>query len=184
MRPLLLTTASWSCPLQRKKDGESARGPTEEEFVDDVLPTIIRALKAEEGRGDVAPVLAQAGGWHFSWDGDGIHRSGDIKGKLGIEGEELPPYSPDMHCVVEHAIGRLWQRFTRRKAEVGPRAKVEEYMSLIEECFKDTSTNQTIWCDVARLPLIYDVISAPPEQLVHGKYRGSDGDWPHPRPYH
>jgi hypothetical protein len=132
----------------------------------------------------VANVLALSGGkWRCSWDNDKVHQAAKL-GDLHLERVPLSPFSPDMHCVVEHAIGRTWRRFKRRaQLEMGVKASMDEYKDLLEECFNSECDTATIWADCARLPTLYKVISAPEGQEVEG-YQGSGGGWPHPKLYH
>jgi len=160
-----------------------AKGCTAAEFKE-VLTEIKEELKLiESEREDVHDMLKLTGGWKFSWDNDGCHTSAS-EDHPDLERFPLTPHSPDMHCVVEHAVGRTWRRFKRRRQlELGPDPPMDEYMDLLVEFFEEACDSHVIWGDCARLPLIYKVISSPTTEWVDG-YQGSAGNWPHPRLYH
>lgn len=100
---------------------------------------------ALEGWGD-------AGGWHAT--------SG-MKGHVW----ELPPYSPDLHQVVEHAIANLcrqfreelWGEVANRKA---PHATVHGYAELIQRAFSKACNQQAINHNVMRLPHVYQSVQS------------------------
>jgi hypothetical protein len=125
-----------------------------------------------------------AGGWRFSWDNAGHHKfSPELLEARGMQTVPLPPYSPDLHCVVEHAVGRTWGAFLKARRALPRKAQPDDYIDVLLDSFSNANQAPTIASDVLRLPEIYKVISTSPSQDM-GKYKGSLGDWPHPRLYH
>lgn len=169
--------------LQRKSDGGLAAGPTAEEFKDRVLKGIKETTEKYSTRPDCADVLALTGGkWRYSWDGAGIHRP-EVADEVGVEQVELPPYSPDMHCVVEHAVANTWKKFHKAKRALPLKPSMEEIMDCLERCFEEAAKPEIIYADAMRLHQIYRAIATPKGQPA-GEWEGSGGDWPHPRLYH
>lgn len=129
-------------------------------------------------------IVESAGGWRFSWDNAGQHKfSAEMLQARGMQWVPLPPYSPDLHRVVEHAVGRTWRAFLKARRGIPKSAKPDEYMDVLVDCFQEANTSPTVASDVMGLPEVYKVISSPLGADC-GKYLGSAGDWPHPRLYH
>ena len=151
--------------------GKIAKAPTAEE-IKDILTTIWEKVKNHpnwpEGLGpcwslDNAHVHKSA---LASWD----HRNSwrhqrDIPGYV----EKLPPYSPDIHQVVEHAIGNMVTRYRQKlmdyicSTDAVYRSKlpmdVPGHFQLLEECFMAANAGNTIADNVAKLmDQVVDVI--------------------------
>lgn len=92
--------------LPQAKRGGNAKGPTEDEF----RAFVMDCKAAWRSKGATEDPI-------WSWDNAGIHRSvreGDWE-KDGITTDnhtQLPPYSPDMHSVIELCHARLSQHMT------------------------------------------------------------------------
>lgn len=134
-------------------------------------------------RPDLADVLALTGGkWRYSWDNDGIHKPINPE-ELGIEGIDLPPYSPDMHCVVEHAVAHSLSKFYKAKRRLPSKPNVQQFKQCLTASFEEAADQLVIYADTMRLPQVYRSVGTE-EGEPAGDYVGSGGDWPHPRLYH
>ena len=160
-----------------------AAGPTTEEVIKEVLMRIKALMDEYAKRPDLAAVLELTGGkWRYSWDNDGIHKP--IKPEeLDMERIELPPYSPDLHCVVEHAVANTWKEFNKRKRRLPPNPTMPMLKDCLVESFEVAADQLVIYGDTMRLPQIYRVVGTDKGEPA-GDYEGSGGDWPHPRLYH
>lgn len=161
-----------------------ARGPTHEEFVSKVLPAIKAAVEQHSA------LLKQGERWHYSWDNDSIHK-GDmaaVQPMVQARWPVLPPYSPDMHCVVEHTVGRTWKLFNKMRRDLPNNPTMSELKEELLDAFEKSAAAATIRADVARLPLLYEVLCTRKHQVVRGPggrtYKGSCGNWPEPSLYH
>ncbi len=82
----------------------------------------------------------------------------------------VPPYSPDLHQVVEHAVGSMTARWRKQLVVNGDKgvvyASVQEWFKEMEVCFHDPQTTQL---NVAHLPLTYQEVLR------------LEGGWPAPK---
>lgn len=159
-KPLLqlLTIVTPTAPLQQTRRGAkaiAARGPTEEEF----KAFIRKCLKAwdDDARESVPPI--------FSWDNAKIHRSvrDDDWALQGISVQThtlLPPYSPDMHSVIELSHARLvdaMQKFVNERVS-GPEDNLLVYTEELKALFKSQITPE--WAKATTHRLFIEVLPA------------------------
>ena len=88
----------------------------------------------------------------------------------------LPPYSSDMHKVVEHAIGNTVAAFHRRLRANSRVRTMEGYIAMLTAAFFEVNTADRISRDVSSLKGTYRVIAA---SRAEG---GVEGGWP-PKQY-
>jgi hypothetical protein len=126
------------------KTGKTARGPPAEE-IRDMLANICQALKNDE-------LWDQSWQPIFSFDNSPNHTSAVSKWhewapSRGVQGKALmvPPYSPDLHQVVEHAIANTTIRWRRVLLENARRrtvyANVQEWYEEVCACFAGASNS-------------------------------------------
>jgi hypothetical protein len=136
---------------QDKKSGADrpAAGPTAAEFAEKVLgPTASVAKKKLKGKG--AAVM-------FSYDSARIHTSATklvdaATGKLlmaayGFEESQrllLPPYSPDMHRVIERTHGTAVVMFEKWLYQNPKKCTIEQYKRTFERIYKECSSADAI----------------------------------------
>ena len=93
----------------------------------------------------------------------------------------LPPYAPDLHKAIEHAIGYVKREFKRLLAEHPGYSTPSEYMHLLRQAFNKIRAAQ-IMADVQTLRTTYGVVATPKGEMYvapDGKmHPGSGGDWP------
>ncbi|GLC55091.1 hypothetical protein PLESTB_000942600 [Pleodorina starrii] len=134
-----------------------ARGPTAAEFKDFIKACL--KVWNDEFCETLPPI--------FSWDNTRIHGNyrdeADGWGSLGIDTEthmQLPPYSPDMHSVIELSHARLMhemQQFINNR-EGGPGDSLEPYTESLGELFQATITPE--WAKATTHWLFIDVLPA------------------------
>lgn len=118
-----------------------------------------------------------------SMDGCPIHDLGDCPYDFGQPGAWLqhPPYSPDMHLLIEHRFAELKQFVVDRVYQVGfERCTVWTIRQFVLQ-FCSTITPQLIQEDLENLIMCYKIVAAPTTQFVtigHESYRGVAGGWP------
>ena len=142
-------------PLLRGAKAIAARGPTEEEF----KAFIRKCLKAwdDDACESVPPI--------FSWDNAKIHRSvrDDDWALQGISVQThtlLPPYSPDMHSVIELSHARLvdaMQKFVNERVS-GPEDNLLVYTEELKALFKSQITPE--WAKATTHRLFIEVLPA------------------------
>ena len=84
----------------------------------------------------------------------------------------LPPYSSDMHKVVEHAIGNTVAAFHRKVRATSRVRTMEGYIAMLTAAFNEVNTADRISRDVESLMGTYRVIAA---SKAEG---GVEGGWP------
>jgi hypothetical protein len=143
-------------PRRAKGKTVAARGPTAAEFKN----FIAGCRKAWDELGEVLPPI-------FSWDNARIH--GNVRdeedgwGQLGITVQthtQLPPYSPDMHSVIELSHARLMgemQKFINDRKS-GPDDELPAYTDKLLELFLATITPS--WAKATTHRLFIDVLPA------------------------
>lgn len=159
--------------LQKQGTNKKARGPTREEFGDflrDLLPEI-QAFKAKNGWPAVLanqePVL--------SWDNNRIHDSptkwAEVKQLYPFKLLGIPPYSPDIHSVIEHSHATLTSAFQKYVNQCPHTTKMQEYIDQLKVIFHQVITPASIQGDCQRLltQVLPWIISSggtyPPRQL-------------------
>jgi hypothetical protein len=161
------------CVLQK---GKKAKGPTTQEFIQDVLKPAIK-----EAKKSVQPKLGKVKGKQVqvkhSFDNARIHQSAMdqdkeefqqlLKGmgwKVGMR-QPLPNYSPDLHQVIEHSHARAVAAWDKWLYQQPASLKPKQYRVKFEQIFKQQCTKEIINADVERLPEVYKWVAE------HG------GDW-------
>ena len=102
------------------------------------------------------PDWSKAGGWFRT----------NMRGNVWLP----PPYSPDLHQVVEHAIANLCTQFNKLlwdevEQHTSARPTVHGYAALIQQAFRTACNQQAINHNVMRLPHVYDSV------------RSAKGEW-------
>lgn len=141
------------------KGGKVARGPTAEEFQHFIseCKTHWKLHCQEAGIEPIEPI--------FSWDNASIH--GDVEGggwaEHGITSAEhtlLPPYSPDMHSVIELCHALVMVHMRRYIGKTIPTAKdsLEQYINQLRTTFHAHITPS--WAQRTTHRLFWDVLPA------------------------
>lgn len=93
--------------------------------------------------------------------------------KLGIDGQLLlpPPYSPDLHKVVEHVHAQLCQEFYKWLHGSEPLHDIQAYFAQLEKIFKKIITAKSIQKDVQSLLQTYDAVIECEGQYPPKKFR-------------
>lgn len=135
----------------------AAAGPTKEEFKA-VIRSCQRAWDAREQPG--ADGEREAPIW--SWDNARIHgdiTDGESWADLGItalDHTRLPPYSPDMHSVIElshaHLMSAMQKYINGRQS--GPEDDLVAYTSQLQKLFKEMITPEWVQATTHRLFLV------------------------------
>jgi hypothetical protein len=145
-----------------------AAGPTAAEFAEKVLgPTVRAAKKRLKGHASYSKGTEVL----FSYDSARIHTSAmklvdETTGKLllaayGFKDSHrllLPPYSPDMHRVIEHTHGTAVVMFQAWLYQNPKKCTIEEYKQAFEGIYRKCCSAQAIAADVAGLPELYNWI--------------------------
>lgn len=145
--------------------GEPAKGCTKMEWAD--VMERIKAAVAEKLR--KLPANSFGGRHSWSYDNDKIHQDIVLQAQLKVGGRSrvpLPPYSHDIHRVVEHTLGRIKRAFNLWLYSHPAERKMTDYMDALKDIFFRTQTADMIDADVATLPSVYRAI------------RKAKGDWP------
>ena len=158
-------------PMQDKTTNQDrpARGPTAQEFAD-VMAKVMADTKTEVEDKHTAS-LTWAGQLHkakYSFDSAKIHQtalaskpdgSPSLMQAVGFLPQmriTLPPYSPDLHKVIEHAHARALYQFRRwLYQDPTKHTDVEVYKAKFEEIFRQANPAHVIKADVASLKETY-----------------------------
>jgi hypothetical protein len=149
------------------KDGRVALGPTAEEFADAVMaPTIVAAelgldnLQHEPAHS--ATTFRNGVQILYSFDNAKIHESAVSRGLLDMydwkaakDRLTLPPYSPDMHRVIEHSHGTATYAFRQWLYQNPDKNTLQDYKEGFEMVYKQVNTPAVIRKDVAGLTELY-----------------------------
>lgn len=114
------------------------------------------------------------GGPYYSRDNASWHQWADLGG-IGINSEDLfplPPYSPDMHKVIEHVVNNTWQRFQEYLLEHPSITTPAKVRAAFEHVFYTCNKVCSISQDIDSLPATYTVVHAKKEA------GGTEGNWP------
>lgn len=89
----------------------------------------------------------------------------------------LPPYSPDLHCVIEHVFGRIEPRLPLMCAErmltaPGRRSKLDLARQVIEAAIREETTQPVIAADVRRLELVLRMVATDEDEAFEVVYKG------------
>jgi hypothetical protein len=123
--------------------------------------------------------------WRYSWDNASVHLRDDEVPDMIKSGLKwaLPPWSPDMHKVIEHFFHRLKEDFWIALARRGKPITTKQAQDLLRKLARDMPV-EYISKDVMSLKYTYSVIAAPEGSPV--KVNGDDlvgtGGW-YPAPH-
>lgn len=134
---------------------------------------------------DVKRQLAEKGyAAKLSYDNAQQQRTADLA-RMGVQpGEkvDLPPYSPDMHKVIEHTFHRLKKAVYNYLYTLGREATSEDVQEAVRICFMLEAEAETIKKDSDSLIDTYRCIAAGKDEEWedrHGnRHLGSGGNWP------
>jgi hypothetical protein len=163
--------------LQTIKTKKIAKSTTKEEFTD-IMKKLVEV--AREQLAKVDPNLKPL----FSFDNNKIQKYAPLD-KMGITPEEkleLPPYSPDMHKVIEHVFAILKGQVQAEMLRNNPASlKSAAAHKIVEVYFKGGISKHSIQADVKSLPVTWHIISTAEGVTAEGPdgkmYRGTGGDW-------
>lgn len=148
--------------LQRAKDNALAKGMTMREYADN-FARIKAAANAGYVRHKNELGINGRRAITYSMDNPKVHKNA----KLGrISRHELPPNSPDMHKVVEHAHARLKQLFKKAWRSFKGKLTAKNAWALLEQCAVQTCRARTIGADCGTLAATY-------RRIIE-----LEGDWP------
>lgn len=146
--------------------GGIAEGPTAQEFSDDVLlPTTQVAelkLQALHQEGSFSSAFIQGVKPMYSFDNASIHKAALTHGMVdewGFNHQQrlsLPPYSPDMHRVIEHTHGTATVAFRRWLYENPAKTTAEEYKQAFKQIYNKVNNQASVYKDVKTLKALYD----------------------------
>lgn len=163
---------------KKSKRTRPAAGPTALEFTEEVMkPTMEAANKLLRGNPEFAEYFPEGASVLYSFDSARIHQSAlskDKEGKsmlgaIGFDAEQhrvpLPPYSPDMHKVIEHAHGRAVNKFQDWLYKTPGPFTMKKYKKQFEKIFKECCTPSIVSADVDSLKGLYNEIRRVQGQL-------------------
>jgi hypothetical protein len=140
--------------MQRVKDKKPARGCTAAEFQFVAKHFMDEARqKFHAASFKCKPLL--------SMDNDKIHTSAKLAA-VGISKEslvELPPYSPDLHRVIERVHARICTELRKRIHYDSSVRTAKQYADLLEKIFHETQTQAVIAKDVEGLPHLWQHVA-------------------------
>jgi hypothetical protein len=148
---------------QTKRGGRqrAAAGPTRDEF-----KAVVKACLQEWEKLEVPDENGERATPIWSWDNARIHgdvTDGESWAELGITGRDhtrLPPYSPDMHSVIElshaHLMASMQDYINERQA--APQDDLSVYTCKLQELFKTRITPQ--WAQETTHRLFLEVLPA------------------------
>ena len=145
--------------------GKIAKGPTAEEMKG-VIRKIWKDIRAHPLFNQIKDQLL------WSWDNAPVHHAAmkdwgkaTSWNKLeGIGGELLwvPPWSPDLHQVIEHAHANTVRNFRDwldANAHEPVKSSVMEYVDVIRKCFREGNTQAIVAAGVAKLQkVVYEEV--------------------------
>jgi hypothetical protein len=154
-----------------------AKSTTAEEFEDN-MQLVVCISRRKLRRLKPKPLHAK-----YSWDNNQIQAAADIT-KMGLRQRHrapLPAYSPDMHQIVEHTIGKIKKDLMHAVlAHEGPMTSATA-QRLAKRVFKGISAS-SIHANKEKLVSCWQAIAAPAGVMVEcadGKWhKGSGGDYP------
>lgn len=98
-----------------------------------------------------------------SYDNPKIHQGVTLPPR--VQRVRLPPYSPDLHCVIEHVFGRVEPRLPglcAQQAQLAPgkRVPLTAVRALIESTIREETTQAVISADARRLVITLQIVAA------------------------
>lgn len=181
------------CHVQRKSDGALAKNPPTDE-IRDIMGGAWGEIEKAKAEGRWLPDLDPI----WSLDNVSVHNSAledwDAKANVswrkdrGIQGcvYRPPPFSPDLHQVVEHAIAQMANAFkhklmssllarsepsSSRVAGFDALPSVESYFQEVCKCFQEANGGGAIAANCKSMRDMYDAVIAcngdyPPHHLM------------------
>lgn len=158
--------------LQTKK-GNEAKGPTGEEIKDLICSFSNKLAQPGVWPSTMCPpiyTLDNASIHHTAVDGWEEPDHWWQKEKIFGSPAFVPPHSPDLHQVPEHAHARIVHHFQHQLwleaiAHKSVRQTVMGYWELVQQAFEATCTKEIISADVDRLYAVYEAV------------KSNNGDW-------
>jgi hypothetical protein len=128
----------------------------------------------------------QDGGYKAVLSYDNVaSQAGAILRSMGLTDAErvnLPPYSPDMHKIIEHTFHRLKDEVYKHCYAFGTEISATELQSIVRAAFAVVASRETIRADSCSLVDTYRCIATPKDQewidRKGHRHLGSGGDWP------
>lgn len=121
---------------------------------------------------------------YYSWDNAPANWSNDDMPDGAFEAVyrlPLPPYSPDMHKVIEHCMAHI-KRALLRFAHETPELCTPETLQQQAKLAFESITVESIYNDVWSLPTTYAVVAGEEGNTVTGsdgkRWSCTAGDWP------
>jgi hypothetical protein len=162
--------------LQTIQEGREAKAITREEFEDILKKVHQKVLQMIAARGENWTPL-------YSWDHTNLHEKINFQ-KVGFSEQQrvaLGVRAPDMHQVIEHVFGYMKQKFHVKLLQQGYKVPGRRCQQIARDIFYSVVTPQGIAGNVARMPLVYKMISTAKGQFfVHTDnkmYVGTGGNW-------
>lgn len=162
--------------LQTRRDkNKKAKAMTKEEFTD-IMGLLVRQAREDlQRKCGLEPI--------FSYDNNSVQANAKLAAmNLAEENKlELPPWSPDMHKVIEHVFAVLKGKVQARLLKLNPKCLTPaQARDLVEECFFEITT-QGIRADIESMPITWHIISTEEGLLSQGPdgriYKGAGGGW-------
>lgn len=155
-----------------------ALGPTAREFAEVVMKPIIQAGRSLQNNAKYKRYFPGDAETLYSFDSARIHQAALVKDpngttlltpywfQEGVHRVPLPPYSPDMHKVIEHTHAVAEAKFGKWLMEDTKKYNIEEYKAKFEQIYRESCTHKVVAADVQTLHDTYDAIV------------NVGGDWP------
>lgn len=104
---------------------------------------------------------------------------------MGVDPAEkvpLAPYMPDGHKVIEHVFAIAKHKLVEAIYSIGNQQLTPILaQQLVHWCFQQVVTAQSVSADADSLPLTYEVIATPANQMFMGPdgrlHEGTGGNW-------
>lgn len=145
-----------------------AKAPTAEEFTTEVMAPLLQKVETELLHNPLYRDHFKRGGKvKYSFDNASIHTAAlekdedghSLLGELGFDEKlhrlPLPPYSGDMHRVIEHTHGTAVRLFRNWLNHHPGKLTIEEYKQQFEEIYSNCITKESVQKDVKTLPALY-----------------------------
>lgn len=154
----------------QKESGSLARNPTGEEIRDiikGIWAKIQAAMKAGEWPEWLEPVYSFDNANVHKWAVKGWDNPKEWRIAAGIRGKVhfVPPYSPDLHQVVEHGHANCCKRYCKvaREYIMGQKPlpkSVLEFVPEVERCFKEGNSLESLEKAICKLERVYEEVIA------------------------
>lgn len=155
-----------SCPVFCWQDGGLAEAPTAQEFSDDVMNPTTQVTETKlqdlQAKGEFPSAFINGVQPKYSFDNAPIHTAAINHGMLAewdfdmAQRLALPPYSPDMHRVIEHTHGTATVAFRRWLYDNPSMHTSDQYKAAFKQIYHRVNTQQSVYKDVKTLHTLYD----------------------------